>query len=475
MTQAPVPPPKTPKPPPVMIDLPRDHAVIYGTPEGVAAARDAGPLTLGPGPHLFIDDYLVESAQGVARVVNQPQRDLPGPIIDGPTDRAFQPFFTVLQDPQTGTFRTWYGAARDDKSTDGQLLGYMESPDGIHWQRPMRALERPEELQFGSDVLDAGPDCPDPAQRYTWCWCARDGAHISTSADGLNFRPLSPKAFVPHGHDVCGLWWDPIRSRYMLTVGDHYFLPHMTERRRTASHGFSEDLLHWTDKQIVVVSDNRYDKDILQFYAMNGYIARGDLVIGLVKNLHDDWKAPGAPEGAYGVGSTSLAWTRDGQTWVRDREVFFGPDPVAGAWDHAHAWIDKQLLLGDEVRLYYCGYKWGHKHNRFEERQIGLVRMQRDRYVARQAGGQAGVLRTPPVVLSGKGLTINAKVDGELAVRLLDAQDRPLAGCDWTAIQGDRVDHPVTWDGKLGASAGRPVRLEWRLRDAQLFGFDLLA
>ncbi|MCH5374438.1 MAG: hypothetical protein JJ992_10695, partial [Planctomycetes bacterium] len=40
------------------------------------------------------------------------------------------------------------------------------------------------------------------------------------------------------------------------------------------------------------------------------YINRGDLLIGMVKVLRDDLVAEGVPAGAYGVGYTSLAWTR---------------------------------------------------------------------------------------------------------------------------------------------------------------------
>ena len=29
--------------------------------------------------------------------------------------------------------------------------------------------------------------------------------------------------------------------------------------------------------------------------------------------------------------------------------MFFGPDPKAGAWDHAHAWITSSVPVGDEV------------------------------------------------------------------------------------------------------------------------------
>jgi len=153
--------------------------------------------------------------------------------------------------------------------------------------------------------------------------------------------------------------------------------------------------------------------------------------------------------------------------------VFFAPDPTPGTWDHAHAWIDEQVPVADEVYLYYGGYKWGHKQNRFEERQIGLVTMRRDRYVAREAGEQAGQLRTVPAILAGGLLTINAKIDGELKVRVVDADGRVLPGFDWVALQGDRLDHPVSFEAPLGSLAARPVRLEFQLRNAQLFGFDL--
>jgi hypothetical protein len=457
-------------------DHPPNRACIYGTPEAAAAtARPAGPITLGPGPHLFLDEYLIESSQGVTRRVHPPRRDpdLPNPIVNGPEDRCFQPYFTVSRAPETGKYRIWYGAWRDDKSTSRSHIAYMESDDGVHWQRPAKVLKDPGELQFGSEVLDEGPDFPDPSRRYKYSWWYGGGLRIATSPDGFNFTPISPNVVLAHGHDITNIWRDPIRNRYVATVSEMLQLENMNEPRRTTLQAVSDDLLSWSPKWIVLAGDNRYDEDVLQFYAMNGYLVRGELVIGMVKNLHDDWGAEGRPQGAYGIGSTSLAWTRDGETWIRDREVFFGPDPRPGAWDHAHAWIDEQLPVGDEVYLYYGGYQWGHKHNRFSERQIGLVKMRRDRYVAREAGEQGGTLRTPPVVLAGSALTVNAQIDGELKVRLVGVRGEPLEGFDWVSLEGDSVRHAVAFEGKLASLAKQPLRIEFRLRNARLFGFCL--
>lgn len=454
----------------------RNCAFVYGTPEATRAlGRPSKPLVLKPGPHLFLDEYLIEASQGVSRVVSMPERDrsIPNPVVTAAEDRCFQPFFTIDRSPESGKFRIWYGAWRDDKNMGRSQVRYMESDDGIHWQRPSRLLAEPGELQFGSEVLDRGPKFSKPDKRYAYCWWFGGGTRIAFSPDGYNFTPASPSVMLSHDHDISNIWYDPIRRHYQATISSMREEAQAKGKRRTTLMSHSDDLLKWTAPWIVVCAQDRYDKDVLQFYAMSAYLARGDLVIGMVKNLHDDWKAEGCPRGAFGVGSTSLAWTRDGRTWIRDREVFFGPAAEPGAWDHAHAWIDEQLSVGDKLYLYYGGYRWGHKHNRFEERQIGLVRMPRDRYVARSADPKGGRLVTPLVALAGSRITVNAAVKGELRVRLLDAQGAPMPGFD-AFVTGDSAALPVRWAGSL-ASLDKPAHIEFTLKNAQLYAFDVIA
>ena len=214
---------------------------------------------------------------------------------------------------------------------------------------------------------------------------------------------------------------------------------------------------------------------------MDGYLRRGDLLIGMVKVLRDDLKAdsPPDPPDAYGIGYTTLAWSHDGEHWVRDREPFFDRAPPRGAWDHAHAWIDEQVPVGDEVYLYYAGYRRGHKVNRFEERQIGLVTMKRDRYVAREAGSSGGSFRTPLVILNGEAMTLNTDARaGSVRVQLLTPGGEPVPGftkTDCEMIRGDVLAAPVRWARPLSVLADRPVRLEFFLENARLFAFDLQA
>jgi hypothetical protein len=236
----------------------------------------------------------------------------------------------------------------------------------------------------------------------------------------------------------------------------------------------STDLIHWTEPRYIITPDEK-DEGETQFYCMGGVIARGDLLVGMVRVLRDDLPAdPGGP--VAGIGYTTLVWSRDGVHWERDRTPFLDRGEP-GTWDHAMSWIDCQLPVGEEVFLYYGGYARGHKVERFTERQIGLARMRRDRYVARESGDAAGVLRTRVVTLDAKMMTLNADARrGEIRVRITDPAGKPLAGytfADCAPITGDSLAAPVKWRHPISRLRGRLVRIEFRLRQACLFALNL--
>jgi hypothetical protein len=176
---------------------------------------------------------------------------------------------------------------------------------------------------------------------------------------------------------------------------------------------------------------------------------------------------------AAGIGYTVLAWSRDGRTWQRDHEVFIPQNPVPGSWDHANAWGGDQVIVDDETYLYYAGYARGHKVDRYNERQIGVAIMPRDRYVAREADMNTGTLITKPLTLDGSHITINADVRGEMQVRLLDQDRNPLPGFGWLSISGDSIDHIVKWEKDLKSLNDKTVIIEFKFKFAQLYGFYL--
>jgi hypothetical protein len=456
-----------------------NKSAIYLPSEPSASA----PIRLRPGPHLFLDEALLASSSNVTRRVNVPSRDplIPNPLVTGKEDGCFQPYMTVLRDPRTGRFRLWYGARTADFNPGRSRLGYLESADGIRWLRPHRVLPDPAPIQFGVSIVDEGPEFPNPAQRFKYAWWYDGGLRVAASPDGLSWKALSAGVVLAHNHDINSLYWDPLRKLYIATISCSLAGPAWSGQRRVTQQSTSTDLLHWREPWLVLTPNDRLDQGETQFYAMDGYLRRGGLLIGMVKVLRDDLKAdsPPNPPDAYGLGYTTLAWSHDGEHWVRDREPFFDRAPQRDAWDHAHAWIDEQVPVGDAVYLYYGGYRHGHKVNRFEERQIGLVTMKRDRYVAREAGPSGGSFKTPVVILNAEAMTLNAEAQaGEVRVQVLGTDGRPMPGfaaTDCGPLRGDVLAAPVRWARRLSALGNTPVRLEFFLKNARLYAFELQA
>ncbi|NUM54854.1 MAG: hypothetical protein HUU46_14505 [Candidatus Hydrogenedentes bacterium] len=460
--------------------LPQDpKQLIYGHARVVHAPPTFTPP---PGPLLFLDEYFIDASENVSREVESPQRreSIPNPIVTGKEDGCFQPYMTVLRDEEKDVFRLWYGRHTDAMDSNRSRIGYLESTDGIRWERPARTLNDPGPIQFGVAVVDTGANAPELTRRYIYAWHIDGWLSLAGSADGIAWSPLDPSRVVKHSHDINGLYFDPVRNRFVATISVYRPGYDWKNNRRVTMHSLSTDLKSWSVPHYVVLPSTEVDDGETQFYAMDGYLARGRTVIGMVKVLRDDLKAddPPDPPDAYGVGYTALAWSHDGVHWLRDTAHFFDPDPRKGAWDHAHAWIDEQVPVGGDVYLYYGGYARGHKVNRFEERQIGLVTMKRDRYVARVAGKTPGVLRTVPFTFIGESLSINANASGGgIRVRVLDDTGGPVRGFsyeDCTPITGDSLDAPIEWKAKAVALRGKLIRLEFALKDARLYALNIV-
>jgi hypothetical protein len=446
-----------------------------------AGAPAVEPIRLAPGPHLLIDDFLIESATNVSRAVNVPKRDpgIPNPIVTGKEDGCFQPYMTIVHDPDTERFRMWYGHRVEDYNAGQSHIGYLESDDGIHWEKPPRVLEDPAPIQFGVSVIDEGKECRDPEHRFRYGWYEDGGLKVASSPDGLSWTPMRDSPVLFHIHDINSIYHDSLRNRYAAIVSVYRTGDDWKGKRRITMQSSSPNLLDWETPHYVVLPDSSVDQGETQFYAMEGVLARGDLMVGMVKVLRDDLKVddPPDPPEAYGMGYTSLAWTRDGETWFRDPEHFFDPDPEKGTWDHAHAWIDEQVLVDDEVFLYYGGYARGHKVNRFEERQIGLVKIRRDRYAGWSSDSTGGRFRTRLVVFEGEALTLNVDgAEGTIRVQVLDDEDSPIPGFtfgDCKPIAADSLEAPVLWKKPWKNLQGRTGRLELELRDACLYAMNI--
>jgi hypothetical protein len=74
-------------------------------------------------------------------------------------------------------------------------------------------------------------------------------------------------------------------------------------------------------------------------------------------------------------------------------------------------------------------------------------------------------------------MTLNlAAPGGEVRVQVTRPDGRPIPGfryADCAPVAGDALDAAVRWKGDLRTLEGEPVRLDFQLRRARLFGFSL--
>ncbi len=405
---------------------------------------------------------------------------MPEPIVTAAEDKCFQPYVSVLRDPASRRFRLWYNTTIDSSNSH---IGYMESDDGVKFLRPNRELPDPSGLPvgFGAYVVDDGPGFPDAAKRYKLAW-EKNGLFTAFSGDGLTWTAARRTPVLSGIGDIVALSRDPIRNRYLLTCkvnsrpedGYKGSTPNASEgTRRLVGQAFSDDCIKWSAPERIIVADEK-DEGVTEFYSIGNVIARGGLLIGLLKVLRDDLAAePGGA--ANGIGYTCLAWTHDGTTWHRDRQPFMDRNSMPGTWDRAMTWGDCLVPVDDEVFIYYGGYARGHKVERFKVRQIGFARMKRDRFVAREAGAVQGTLRTVPLVVDAESVSINANVKGDLRVAVLDEAGSSIDGFgaeDCNRIQGDSLTHTPRWKRPLTQLRGKTVQLLFSARQAQLYAFE---
>jgi hypothetical protein len=101
-----------------------------------------------------------------------------------------------------------------------------------------------------------------------------------------------------------------------------------------------------------------------------------------------------------------------------------------------------------------------------------------DGFVSASAGWRGGELITKPLTFTGKRLLLNfsSSAAGAIQVEIQDAAGKAMPGLaldDCQSVFGDSLDRTVTWadENSVARLAGKPVRLRFRLQDADLFAF----
>ncbi len=165
--------------------------------------------------------------------------------------------------------------------------------------------------------------------------------------------------------------------------------------------------------------------------------------------------------------------SRDGLHWDRRfREAFVRPGPDRLNWMHRSnmaAW--GVVPTGPaEISMYYG------EHYNTPQNQLRRMVLRTDGFASVRAPAAGGEFVTRPLIFRGRELVLNyaTSAAGSVRVEVQDADGKPLPGltlADGPEIYGDEIERVVAWKGgsDLRRFAGRPVRLRFVLRDADVY------
>ena len=178
---------------------------------------------------------------------------------------------------------------------------------------------------------------------------------------------------------------------------------------------------------------------------------------------------------------TELVTSRDGVHWKRSpNRTPLIPRGADGTWDDGMTfggphWVE----VKDEWWFYYAGHDGAHQ-SKERTAAIGLATCRKERLIGLSGpenGG--GVVVTRLLEWPGGDLFVNAvsrdDQPGELTVRVSDAIRDSLDGfnhADCVEFPGNEIRHKISWKGgSMKQFQGKTVRLEFYLRNADLFSF----
>ncbi len=207
-----------------------------------------------------------------------------------------------------------------------------------------------------------------------------------------------------------------------------------------------------------------------QLYNLDA-VAYESLLVG----LFTIWR--GQPTDSAKANEVTVGFSRDCFHWNRpDRRAFLPASGRFGDWNYANVQSAGGvcLVVGDRLYFYVSGRAGVRGVRADGATSTGLATLRRDGFASLDGTGQ---LLTRPLRFSGKRLFVNVNsTAGELRAEMLDESGRVIAPYtlpNCLPVSIDNTLQEVRWRGAqdLAALAGRPVRIRFRLRHAELYAF----
>ena len=452
--------------------------------------------TIGTARQLFVDDFWIDSSKGVRRVLNSPERREEVLVQDRPWERSGTlSCFGYFKDGDR--YRMWY---RCDDTGEGnpRFTAYAESTDGVHWDKPDVGVFDYEgskdnnlvwQGEGGMDLTpfkDGNPSCPED-ELYKGTVRPRGGKGMFgvVSPDGIHWRMMQDEPILTDDpFDTQNIaFWDTWREEYVFyTRGVR--LPTSEEKGLTGAETFikgvrwirratSKDFRSWSALESITAGDtppeHLYTNDCVQYLrAPTTYLMFPSRYV--VERMPDpDW-----PHGT-GVNDIVFMSSRDGINFDRGfMEAFIRPGLGSENWHERAIYFDWGLLQTspEEISM-YC-----QEHGRLPSSHLRRYTIRTDGFVSVNAGYSGGEFVTKPLVFSGRELELNYSTSavGTVKVEIQDEGGAPIPGFtldNCPEMFADEIEGEVAWEGGSDVSGlvGKPVRLRFRLNDADIYAF----
>ncbi len=497
----------------------------------LSPGAESEPINVGDRRELFVEDALIETISGDASL--RLHHPTPREIVlehDEPWEGTGCGYHSVFRDGDRYRmyYKAWHIEVDDGKIDTGRhplYCCYAESEDGIHWTKPKLGIHEFQGSKdnnitlasgtYGDLKADAGhpavfrdenPEAPaDARYKAVIRSSGKRGLLIFRSPDGLHWELMSEEPILNGvgAFDSQNLaFWDPTLGKYRAywrafsegTVTDEAWKPGGYRIIRTAT---SDDLANWSKFQDLVYDDSPaehlYTNQVKPYHRAphlligfpTRYIDRGpsDAMAALPDPQDRERRAAANPRYGYAITEGLLMASRDGVHFKRWNEAFLRPGiERPGTWHYGHQYIGWHVVetasdlpgAPPELSLYATEGYWHGKGSALRRYTLRL-----DGFVSVNAGWKGGELVTKPLILDGESLSLNfaTSAAGSVRVEVQSPDGEAIPGFsldDCPAHFGDAVERTVRW--KTGADisslAGRPLRLRFVLKDADLYAFQ---
>lgn len=434
---------------------------------------------IGSRLELFVDDWLIDKMANLEFKLHSPT---PREIVfnfDKPWEGIYSGYVTIIK--EDGYYRMYYNGG-NNSITDGEkpVTCYAESNDGINWARPNLGLydfmgskenniiwRGPESINF-APFKDKNPSALN-SQRYKAIGGIPPVALVSS--DGIHWKKMREEPIITKGtfDSLNTAFFDELQKEYVCYFRDNhclgkddnevykYYLENCYKDIRISK---SKDFIQWTKPEWLNYSDEPYEH--LESHSIVPYFRAPHIYLGFPLRYVPK-KTIVRGESFFAITDSVFMSSRDGLNWKRFMEAFIRPDLDKTNFVEPNFMVKWGIIStsSEEISLYYGEHYW------YSTARLRRATIRTDGFVSINASYNGGEFITKPFIFRGKELAANYSTSaaGIIQVELLNTEGKLIKKSE--EIFGNEIEGIILKD--IGKFSGKPVRLRFILKDADLY------